>query len=387
MTQNASSFHIADSTRVLTPESPGLDTLLGCLEHGRSFRASLSPDLPLRQVEGVPQCVYCESSGSSGQPKLIRRSPASWRASFDINHQLFGITPSDVYAVLGHLGHSLALYASVEALHLGCGLAALNGLGPARQAAELRRLGVTTLYATPSQLRLIVEADQSTLPGLKRVLCGGGALDQALHDRLVRHCPGAQVFEFFGASETSFITLSDSHTPAGSVGRSYPGVELRIGDMPGSGTEGEIWVQSPYLFEGYEQGHSPHTRWQDGFLSIGEVGILDADGYLYLRGRRSRMVTVADQNVFPEAIEAVLLQQDGVEAAAVLTLADARRGHRIVAMVQGTAPEATLRRACRAKLGDAAVPREIRKIGKMPMLAAGKPDLQRLLGLWQKAPI
>ena len=196
--------------------------------------------------------------------------------------------------------------------------------------------------------------------------------------------PAAQVVEFFGASEASFITVSDEETPLGSVGRAYPEVVLRIGEDCAVGETGEIWVKSPYLFDGYERGDSSLTRWRDGFLSIGEMGKLDAAGYLYLQGRRSRMVTVADQNVFPEAIEGVLMAQAGVEAAAVIAPRDPLRGHVIVAAVVGTASAVDLRKVCRAELGEAAVPRTIWGISSMPMLPAGKPDLQRLETLWNE---
>ena len=143
--------------------------------------------------------------------------------------------------------------------------------------------------------------------------------------------------------------------------------------------------EKPYLFEGYEEGDSPLTEWRDGFLSIGEMGRLDADGFLYLVGRRSRMVTVADQNVFPEAIEAVLSAQPYVESVAVITPSDPLRGVQIVAAVVGQAEASQLRHACRAELGDAAVPRAVWVLPEMPMLPAGKPDLRRLDALWREA--
>ncbi|MBY6059409.1 AMP-binding protein [Leisingera daeponensis] len=387
MVKDSDIFQLAPSARILTPDAAGAACLQHCLREQASFRSSPLSDTPLQEKTGNPQRVFCESSGSSGTPKLIRRSPASWRESFDINGKLFGISSRDTYAVLGHLGHSLSLFAAVEALHLGCGLAILSGQTPARQALALRQYGATVLYATPSQLRLVISADPSPFAMTKNVICGGGTLDSALRKELANCFPAAKMVEFFGASETSFISLSDDQTPPGSVGRPYPGVELRIGNGCAVGETGEIWVKSPYLFEGYEEGSSALTNWDGGFLSVGEMGQMDSDGYLYLRGRRSRMVTVADQNVFPEAIETVLLAQEGVEAAVVLALADPRRGHRIVAVVQGSAGEAELRRACRAALGDAAVPREIRRLAQMPLLPAGKPDLQRLQAMWMERSI
>ncbi len=385
MKRREDSFQATRSARLLTPDAASAAVLWGAVQRQASLKATPLSEVSLQVVSETPQTVFCESSGSSGPAKLIRRSPMSWRASFEVNKQRFGIGPQDVYAALGNLGHSLTLYAALESMHLGCGLAFLGDLAPRQQAAALREHRVSILYATPSQLALITRADADLFPDVSRILVGGGRLDSTLRDLLGVRFSAAEVVEFFGSSETSFITLSDEQTPLGSVGRPYPGVTLRIGEACGADEMGEIWVKSPYLFDGYETGSSTLTRWQNGFLSIGEMGKLNAAGYLYLQGRRSRMVTVADQNVFPEAIEAVLMAQTGIEAAAVITPTDPLRSHVIVAAVVGEANAAVLRKVCRAELGAAAVPRKIWNISSMPMLPAGKPDLQRLESLWEES--
>lgn len=373
-------FIKAPTSHLLTPLASGAALVLRALDERASLRACPHGATALELIAEPAQRIYCESSGSSGAAKLIRRDARSWIASFDINRDLFEIGPQDSYAVLGHLGYSLSLYAALEALHCGAGLALLSDLRPQHQAAALRQHRITTLYATPSQLRILLRSDTMNFIDLRRVICGGGALDPTLREDIAQRLPSAQLTEFFGASETSFITISDDQTPPGSVGRPYPHVSLQIdGDR-----SGEIWVNSPYLFEGYEAGHSPLTRWREGYLAIGEIGFLDADGYLFLQGRRSRMVTVADQNVHPEAIETTLMALAGVKNAAVITPQDPLRGHMIVAAVVGTTSEAELRQACRAQLGEASVPRRIWQLEQMPMLAAGKPDLKRLEALWME---
>ena len=198
------------------------------------------------------------------------------------------------------------------------------------------------------------------------VLTGGGKIDAECRTDLQCAAPSADIREFFGASETSFATISDALTPEGSVGRAYPGVELRV-------EEGELWVKSPYLFDGYE-GAGGEAHWRDGFLSFGEMAELDGDGYLTLLGRKDRMVTIADQNVYPEAIEALLLNQAGIRHAAVLAQPDGMRGSRLIAVVEGkVSPE--LGEGLRGRFGPMVTPREIYEIAKMPLLPAGKPDL------------
>ena len=297
------------------------------------------------------------TSGSTGRPKRIRRTQASWTASFAVNAG-FGIGPGARVAVLGRLVHSLSLYGAVEGLHLGAEVHLLDMLRPDRQAAALGQRGTTHLYASPAQLRLLVAA-QDPWSQLQFVFVGGSKLDAPLRDALSALAPDAQVREFYGAAETSFITLADGETPDGSVGQAYPGVEIALD--PG----GEVWVRSPYLFLGYgdqladegQGGGLGSTRWRDGWLSVGEIGSLQS-GYLYLKGRAGRMVTVADQNVFPEEIEALLETLPGVTRAAVLPVPDPLRGHALVAVLSGDAgQEPAILRALRESLGPTRAPR------------------------------
>ncbi|MFM2349104.1 MAG: hypothetical protein RIR04_70, partial [Pseudomonadota bacterium] len=148
------------------------------------------------------------TGGSSGIPRRIRRTQASWIASFTVNAGLFGIGPDSRVAVLGGLIHSLALYGAVEALHLGAELHLLADLRPDRQREALAARGVHLLYATPAQLRLLVAAGGPALPDLRCALVGGSKLDPALRASLAQMAPACAVHEFYGAAEASFITLA-----------------------------------------------------------------------------------------------------------------------------------------------------------------------------------
>ena len=102
---------------------------------------------------------------------------------------------------------------------------------------------------------------------------------------------------------------------------------------------------------------------------------LDAQGFLHVAGRRNRMVTIADQNVFPEDIETLLLAQPGVDHAAVLPRPDTRRGTTLVALIAGSADPDALLQLCRTRFGPLAAPRRIATLADFPLLASGKPDL------------
>mgnify|MGYP001089625470 CR=1 FL=1 len=374
------------------PNSAALEALAGAVAASASFTLSNRPRLSVAPLPGARkgQLVACQTSGTSGHPKTVLRSQGSWISSFEQNRLGFGLTPADRYAILGSLSSSLVAYASVEAMHLGMGLLDLCGLAPAEQTNLLRAMSATVLYCSPAQLRLLTGArrrrDAAPLPAMRHVRCGGGKLDAATRQAAAALCPGADIREFYGAAETSFITLSDDATPPGSVGRPYPGVRIEIRDAAGERTEGtgEIWVESPYLFLRYVEGDAGDTRWQDRFLTVGELGHLDAEGNLYLKGRKSRMVTVGDRNVFPEEIEAHLLTLPGIRQCAVIALPDRLRGHRLAAVIEGAGDAASadsIRRSCRSCLGPAATPRRVMFVDSLPLMAAGKPDFDALANL------
>jgi len=328
------------------------------------------------------------SGGTTGAPKVIQRRCASWIATFQLHARQFAQQTPLRYATLGDLQHSLTLYGAIEALHIGAIYHPLGGVSPRRQLSELQSAGVNVLYATPTQIRLLlnVKRQNTGLEALRHVMLGGGALDQETRAQLKRCAPAAEITEFFGTSEASFICASDRTTPLGSVGRPYPGVVLAIRDAQGapcpSASAGDIWLRSPYVFSKYRSGADPDVIWRDDWLSIGEIGYQDSQGYLYLKGRRARAFQVADQTVYPEVIEAKLSQHTGIEAAVVFACPDAKRGAVIVAVVaagSGALPK-DLQAWASHHLPLRARPAKyvLKPLAQWPVLNSGKPDLQAL---------
>jgi long-chain acyl-CoA synthetase len=308
----ADRFRRHPSARLFGPggTDAGTEALAQALTQGCGFRIGL-PDEPSPAPEGFETLT----SGSTGRPRRIRRSVASWTVSFAVNEGLFGVGEGTRVAVLGALEHSLSLYGALEGAHLGAEVHLLAGLRPDRQATALADRGVEVLYATPAQLRGLAGA----LPDLRLVPVGGSKLDGALRRRLAQIAPAAKIREFYGAAETSFVALADDDTPDDSVGRPYPGVSLDLRD-------GEVWVRSPYLFNGIRQ--------RSGLAPVGRTA-----GFRWARSgacedgfpvpawpQAGRMVTVADQNVFPEEIEALMETLPGVDRAAVSGRAGCRAG-------------------------------------------------------------
>ncbi len=360
-------------------DRPATAALAACLAgRGRGFR--IGGHGPCDVMPGQFETL---TGGSLAAPRRILRSQASWCASFTVNAGVFGLGPGCRVAVLGRLSHSLALYGALEGMCLGAEVHMLDGLRPDRQRAALAARAIQVIYATPAQLRLLVQAAGPSCPALRLVLVGGAKLDAALRDGMAAMAAQADVREFYGAAETSFITLTGAADPPDSVGQPYPGVDLSIRDSSGQplglGAEGEVWMRSPYLFQDYAGDDRGSARWADGWLCVGEIGVLTAGG-LYLKGRAGRMVTIADRNVFPEQIEAFLATLPGVRQVAVVPRADAARGVVLVAVMQGDAAQTdAIMAAARTSLGPLIAPRALIWRLDWPVLPSGKTDLAAIL--------
>jgi long-chain acyl-CoA synthetase len=177
--------------------------------------------------------------------------------------------------------------------------------------------------------------------------------------------------------------MSDAATPQGAQGRAYPGVALRILDETGADTSGtgEIWVQSPYLFDGYASETTKGAEMRDGYVSVGEIGHLDPQGNLFLTGRKARRVTIADQTIYPDAIEAHLMAQPQMPLCVVMPLQDDLRGQRLGVVVEGAQDQTlaqNVRQSCRERFGALATPARVVFIDELPLLPSGKTDLSAL---------
>ncbi|WP_298858440.1 AMP-binding protein [uncultured Sulfitobacter sp.] len=360
-----------------SPVTQALQVVEKALTNQTPFCVSDTAPPPLDHLD--PAWFATLTGGTSGPPKVIARSQASWIASFHTNASQFAYSPTDSIAVLGALTHSLALYGLLEGLHLGHDVHILSGSKPTAQSNALRQSHCTILYATPTQLHLLPIG--TILPDIRLILCGGGTLNRATRNHIHTICPNAALHVFYGAAETSFITLSDAQAPEGSVGRAYPDVEIEIRTADSMGI-GLIWVRSPYLFEGYLKGESSHTQRDGDWLTVGEYGTMDEQGYLYLRGRAGRMINIADTAVFPEELEAQIAAMPEMPNCAILVRLDAMRGRHLVAVIEESDnPQLRDRLMTYCKQQGLIAPRTIEFMKSFPLLPSGKPDLTRIAAL------
>jgi acyl-CoA synthetase (AMP-forming)/AMP-acid ligase II len=202
--------------------------------------------------------------------------------------------------------------------------------------------------------------------------------------------------DIYGMSETGpGVSLDQdeidvSEEMRGSCGRFMPEFEVKIVDPEtlktlGPNEPGELWVRGPLMAEGYYGKPRSAIYLPDGWYRTNDIGVIDDNGYFFLRGRRGDMIKTAGANVAPREVEAVLSPLVANRPTIVLGIPDEERGQLVVAVVVTEVPveEAVLRRKVAEKLSSYKVPRQILSMTspEIPLLANGKYDMPRLTAL------
>jgi len=269
---------------------------------------------------------------------------------------------------------------------------------------------VTHAFLVPTMVKQVIDCPRfasADLRSLQSLAYGGAPMPLPILRRALERFPTTTGFvNAFGQTETtSTLTVlgpEDHRRAAGegqeqlwhrlqSIGRPLPDVELRIvdddgNDLPGGAT-GELWVRTPRLMKGYASDTGVVTPLRDGWLPTRDMGWIDADGYVFLAGRKDDMIIRGGENIAPAEVEAVLQAHPGVEEAAVLGVADEEWGQQVAAAVVPRAGvtlathELTL--FCKQRLASFKVPTVILVAHALPHSALGKVlrgELRVLLG-------
>jgi acyl-CoA synthetase (AMP-forming)/AMP-acid ligase II len=202
---------------------------------------------------------------------------------------------------------------------------------------------------------------------------------------------GPIVHEFYSGSEGvgfCYIGPQDWLAHPGSVGRSMGGA-IHVLDADGAelpvGEDGEIWFETARTFEYHRDPEKTSSAWNDrGWSWMGDIGHVDAEGFLYLTDRASHMIISGGVNIYPREIEDVLIGHPAVVDVAVLGTPDEDLGERVTAFVQradGAEVEAAeLVALCRERLASFKCPREVRFVEQLPRLPTGKLLKRHLIG-------
>lgn len=348
-------------------------------------------------ADGHPDSTFLIglTSGTTSVPKAFTRSRRSWQVSFDASIQFFGLTPEDTTLAPGPLAASLNLYALSECLYAGAAFHTLEAFDVGDAHAAIAYDGVTRLVLVPTMLRLLSErglAGGVDASGVRSIICAGSKLDARTLEAARRWAPNAAIFEYYGASELSFV--SGTRLGAGEpldvggtgIGRPFPGVELKILDDAGAElperADGNICVRSGMVSNGYLWGDDGQAlRCFDGWYTVGDQGYVDS-GVLHILGRRPDMIITSGRNVYPHEVELALASVPGVSAAVAAGMPDEVRGQKVIA---GIVPAYGSVTATQVKTGlDGLLAREKRPLryfmlSELPVSDRGKVSRQMLL--------
>jgi long-chain acyl-CoA synthetase len=312
------------------------------------------PGLPLPSSGDERTAFYLPTtSGSSGRPKVLVRSRASWLRSFEA----LGPLPGPVL-VPGPLSSSLFTFGALHALWCGAELRVRAHL----RATDARE--AAAVHLVPAMLvDLLGELEREPGPcALRTVVCGGAHVGDALRARFARTLPAARLVEYYGSAEHSLIAIRRDDAGL----RPVPGVELDVRD-------GVLRLRSPLAFDGYLRGGElePAPEWS----SVGDRVELRGDGTLVVHGRDSATISSGGRLVSAEEVEAVLRAVPGVDDVLVTGTPHPRLGALVTAVVEAdTAPAlAELRATARAALEPGKRPRRWLRTKALPRTASGKP--------------
>lgn len=378
---------------------------LFCVVEGRGVQVALPPGIPrvsvgldgdLGEVSGrrcVPDsrdvAVVFLTSGTTGIPKAVPLTHVNLlsNARACVEH-VTDLRDDDVF--LNALPNFHALGFTV------CGLIPLlygfpqvmvpSFMPPEGTADVIRRGDVTVLPAVPIMISMLMGAfmRKGISPGsLRLVISGGDRLPAKLEERCEKVF-GVPILEGYGLTETSpVLTVNPSveRRRPNTVGTFIPGIEHRVilpdGGIAGPGEEGRLWVRGPSVFGGYFRNSDlSSARFQDGWFDTEDLVRVDQDGYVTLAARASDLIIVGGFNVYPQEVEAVLMEHPKVREAAVVGVPNPLSGQAVKAFVvprNGEIP--TLRELadfCRDRLPYYKIPRQLEVVEQFPRSSIGE---------------
>ena len=343
--------------------------------------------VPASDPSALALLIY--TSGTTGVPKGVMLDHANIDAMTDMGNRALGLGPADRCLLILPLFHVNGIVVSVlMPLLAGASVVITDRFAPraffdlVEQHRPTYFSAVPTIYSMLAALPAEVRPDTSSL---RFGICGAAPASADLLTRFEARY-GFPLIEGYGLSEgTCASTINPVTGPrrAGTVGIAFPGQEIRIVDEYGaalpSGVDGEVIVRGPNVMRGYLGRPDDTARvLVDGWLHTGDVGHLDADGYLSLVGRAKDMIIRGGENIYPKEIEDVLTGEPSVLEAAVIGVPDDKWGEVVVAYLQPRPGRAidlgAVKARCVSRLSGYKRPTSLIVLDAIPRNAVGKID-------------
>ncbi len=337
------------------------------------------------------------TSGTTGHPKGVTTGiwdEATAHAVYEDEASVWHFDPADLHLVCSPMYHTVSIRFSTNTLLAGGSLAILSRFDAATALDVLRRHRPTTAFLVPAHLQRILGhpglgADER-LDSLRLLAHAGAPCPESLKRATMARANPGTVWEFYGSTEAQFSVCSPDEwlEHPGSVGRARPGRRLfvePVADDEHTGHErlddgGVIWSDMPDFarFSYWRNPEATARAWAGAACTVGDLGRLTPDGYLYLTGRRHDLIISGGVNVYPAEIENVLAAVAGVAEVAVFGLDDEQWGQRVCAAfvtARGTASadaEEALRAAASVRLAPYKRPKSYVAAPDLPHTATGK---------------
>lgn len=329
------------------------------------------------------------SSSTTGKSKAIAHSEASLRAYNEGVIERYHVDSSKAIFMPSPLGHSTGFWHGARmSIIVGAPLVLQDRWDPetALHMISEYRCGIT-VAATPFLIDLVEAAwdsDEPKLQSMHTFLCGGAPIPPALMRRAQQQLPHTRICSIWAMSEggaTSSLPEDPIDLIATTCGTALPGTELETmneGEINPRGVEGELIMKTPSLFLGYidQQELYEQSFTADGYFRTGDLGVIDARGYLSITGRLKDLIIRGGVNLSPVEIEHALAGFPGIARLAVVGEPDDRMGERICAVIQATGEPPTLEALIEwlnaQRFPRRLWPESIRTVDSMPETPAGK---------------
>jgi fatty-acyl-CoA synthase/long-chain acyl-CoA synthetase len=379
-----------DIVRVVRSAAPptGCSSLTAVLQSGDT-----TPISPPSQASDLFYLGY--TSGTTGRPKGAMVSQGNRALAYHYWALEFGLTEYDHGLHCGPFHHTAPFTFTLTQLFLRGAVTILPSFDAREALTAIARNGVTWTFMVPYMLDRIIELGEAevcrhNLSKLRTIISGASALPSRTKHRILELLPHVRLHEFYGATEAGVITNlrpEDQLHKTRCVGRPVYDMEVAIrrtdGTLAGADEVGDIWLRGPTLFAGYFGAEDKTKAAFDGdWCTIGDVGRIDEEGYLYIVDRSKDVIKSGGVNIFPAEIEEALLKEVSIADVAVVGVPDRVWGEAVHAVVVPTIgshpdPEA-LRAACRSRVAGYKVPKSFEFRTELPRNANGKV-LKRVL--------
>jgi len=366
-------------------------------DHGSFDELLARAAAALPEVEVAEQDLFYlgYTSGTTGRPKGAMVTQRNRALAYHYWALEFGIGGDDVALHCGPFHHTAPFTFTLTQLYLGGTVVILEQFDAHAALQAIARHRVTWAFMVPFMLERILALDPAErnrydLGSLRMLISGASTLSARTKTGILETFPRVALHEFYGATEAGVITNlrpQDQKRKMRCVGRPVFDTEIEVRDEAAravaQGEVGDIWLRGPTIFSGYYRATEKTAEvFRGEWCTIGDVGYLDEEGYLYLVDRRKDLIKSGGVNVYPVEIEEVLLEDAAVAEAAVIGVPNLVWGEAVHAVLVPRAgcsiDEAALLERCRERLAGYKVPKSFELREALPRNANGKV-LKRVL--------